>query len=79
MQDLGSKMQADSGNSIGQNGYAILFDVSSQQTPVLWADATSVTHPRHRETLRSGPSGCGGVEAEAPKPSTPAPPATKKQ
>ncbi len=39
MQDLGSKMQAVWEQYLPQNGYALLIDVGSQQTPVLWAAA----------------------------------------
>ena len=40
MQDLGSKMQAVWEQYLPQNGYALLIDVGSQQTPVLWATSS---------------------------------------
>ena len=44
-QELGNKMLQIIEQYSYQNGYAVVFDVSNQQTPVLWA-APSATSPR---------------------------------
>jgi len=41
MQDLGQKMMDVIIKYATQNGYSMVLDVSSQQTPVLWADPSA--------------------------------------
>ncbi len=82
MQDLGTKMQAVWEQYLPQNGYALLIDVSSQQTPVMWA-SSSVDITREIINLydQAHPVAAGAAPAAAaPKPSAPAalPPAKKK-
>ncbi len=41
MQDMGAKMSDIIQKCATKNGFSIVLDVSSEQTPVLWADAAS--------------------------------------
>jgi outer membrane protein len=41
MQEMGSKMSQLIQSYASKHGYSIVLDVSSEQTPVLWADAAS--------------------------------------
>lgn len=79
MQDLGAKMQAVWDQYLAQNGFAILFDVSSQQTPVLWA-ATSVdiTPDVVRLYDQAHPVAAGAAAPARPAAPPAAPPAKKK-
>lgn len=45
MQDIAGKMSELLQKYATQNGYAVVLDVSSQQTPVLWADAAANITP----------------------------------
>ncbi len=84
MQDLGSKMQAVWEQYLPQNGYAILLDVGSQQTPVLWAAAAVDITPEiiklydqaHPVAAGSAPA---APAAAAPRPAAPAVPPAKKK
>lgn len=79
MQDLGSKMQAVWEQYLPQNGYAILIDVSSQQTPVLWA-ASAVDITQEIIKLYDQAHPVSAAAAPAPKPAGGAvPPAPKKK
>jgi outer membrane protein len=92
MQDLGQKIMDVIIKHATTNGFAMVLDVSNQQTPVLWADPSSditaeiiklydAAHPAAGGTAPAAPAGA------APKPPAPAatkppatpPPATKKQ
>ena len=77
MQDLGAKMQAVWEQYLPQNGYAILIDVSSQQTPVLWAAAAIDITP---EIVKLYDQAHPVTAAPARPPAAPpaAPPAKKK-
>ena len=72
MNDLGQKMMEILGKYATQNGVAMVIDVSNQQSPVLWADASlDITTEIIKEYDAAHP-----VVAAAP--AAPAPPATKK-
>jgi outer membrane protein len=78
MQDLGAKMQAVWEQYLAQNGYAILFDVSSQQTPVLWAAAAVDITPEIVK-LYDQAHPVAATAAPAPKAPAPAAPPAKKK
>ncbi len=77
--DLGQKMMVVIDKYAKDNGYAIVVDVSSQQTPVLWA-ASSVDITKDIVDLYNKNSPAAAAPAAAtPKPAAPAPkPAPKK-
>ena len=80
MQDLGSKMQAVWEQYLPQNGYALLIDVGSQQTPVLWA-SSSVDITTEIIKLYDQAHPVTATAAPAAKPAAPSPvlpPAKKK-
>ena len=82
MQELGGKMQAVWEQYLPQNGYAILFDVGGQQTPVMWAAAAVDITPEIIKLYDQAHPVAAGAPAAAPKaPSAPAavPPAPKKK
>jgi outer membrane protein len=85
MNDLGTKMLEVIGKYASQNGYAMVLDISTQQT-VLWADpAVNITaeciklydqaHPGGAAAPAAAPKPAAGTPAAAPKPgaATPAP------
>jgi outer membrane protein len=90
MQDLGQKVMDVIIKYATQNGFAMVLDVSNQQTPVLWADPSSditteiikLYDQAHPGTGASAPAPAGAKPTApppaAPKPQTP-PPAAKKQ
>jgi outer membrane protein len=92
MQDLGQKMMDVVIKYATQNGYAMVLDVSNQQTPVLWADPSAditteiiklydQAHPGSGAPT-AAPSKPATSPAAAPgsaKPATPPPPTAKKQ
>ncbi len=84
MQDLGSKMQAVWEQYLPQNGYAILIDVSSQQTPVMWAaQAVDITPEMIRLYDQAHPVAAAPAAAPAAPRTAPTapvlPPPTKKK
>lgn len=87
MQDLGSKMMTILDQYAAQNGYAVVLDVSNQQNPVFWADAsTVVTGDIIKLYDQAHPAAAAAApKPAAPRPAAPAspkpavPPATKKQ
>jgi outer membrane protein len=91
MQDLGQKMMDVIIKYATQNGFAAVLDVSSQQTPVLWADPSAEITTEIIKLYDQAHPG-GGAAAPAPGASRPAtapapamprpatpPPTTKKQ
>ena len=78
MQDLGGKMQAVWEQYLPQNGYAILIDVSSQQTPVLWAAAAIDITPEIIRLYNQAHPVTAAPAAAAPARPPAAPPAKKK-
>jgi outer membrane protein len=85
MQDLGQKMMDVIIKYASQNGFAVVLDVSNQQTPVLWADPSADITTEIIKLYDQAHPGTGPAPAAA-KPATPpparppaAPPATKKQ
>lgn len=78
MQDLGGKMEAVWQQYLTQNGFAILIDVGSQQTPVLWAAAAIDITPEIVK-LYDQAHPVSAAAAPAPRPANPAPPAPKKK
>jgi outer membrane protein len=93
MQDLGQKMMDVVIKYATQNGYAMVLDVSNQQTPVLWADPSAdITTEIIKLYDQAHPGSGAGAPATAPsrtatppagapgsaKPATP-PPTAKKQ
>jgi outer membrane protein len=95
MQDLGAKLMAIMDQYAAQNGYAVVLDVSNQQSPVFWADASSVitadivklydqSHPAAgaaKPAAAARPPAAPAAKGNAPAAAktNPAPPATKKQ
>jgi outer membrane protein len=92
MQDLGQKMMDVVIKYCTQNSYAMVLDVSNQQTPVLWADPSADITTEIIKLYDQAHPGAGGTAAApapagarptpppaaTPKPATP-PPASKKQ
>jgi outer membrane protein len=79
MQDLGGKMEAVWQQFLTQNGYALLIDVGSQQTPVLWAAAAVDITPEIVKLYdQAHPVAAGSAPAARP-PAQAAPPAPKKK
>jgi outer membrane protein len=85
MQDLGTKMQAVWEQYLPANGYAILIDVSSQQTPVLWASMSAdITQEIIRLYDQAQPVTAAAPAARPPaapaaRPPAATPPAAKKK
>ena len=92
MQDLGQKIMDVIIKHATQNGFAMVLDVSNQQTPVLWADPSADITAEIIKLYDAAHPGTGAAAptapaAAAPKPSAPAatkppttpPPAAKKQ
>jgi outer membrane protein len=85
MNELGSKMMQVIEQYATQNGYAVVLDVSNQQSPVLWASAsTEITGDIVRLYDQAHPAGAASVPAPpAARPAAPAKPpaspAVKKQ
>jgi outer membrane protein len=90
MQDLGQKIMDVIIKHATQNGFAMVLDVSNQQTPVLWADPSAdiTTEVIKLYDAAHPPTGAAPAApaASAPKPPAPAatkppaaPPAAKKQ
>ena len=88
MQDLGGKMMDVIIKYATQNGYAVVLDVSNQQTPVLWADPSAditteiiklydQAHPGTGAPAATKPATPPAGAAPAPRP--PAVPPAKKQ
>jgi outer membrane protein len=74
-QDMIMKLNAVVAQYATQNGYAVVLDVSNQQSPILWAAAsTDITNDIVKLYDQAHP-----VAAGAPAAKPPAPPATKKQ
>ena len=81
MNEIGGKMMQVIEQYATQNGYAVVLDVSNQQSPVLWASAaTEITGDIVRLYDQAHPaSGSPAPAAAAPRPPAAAkPPATKK-
>lgn len=71
MQDLGQKLMDVLIKYCTQNGYAMVLDVSNQQTPVLWADPSAEITPEIVKLYDQAHPGTGA--GTAAKPATPAP------
>lgn len=83
MQDLGQKMMAVVTKYAQDHGYTLILDVSSPQTPVLYA-ANGIDVTQDIVTLydKNAPAASGAPAAAAPKPEAPkpaTPPAAKKK
>jgi outer membrane protein len=84
MQDLGQKMMDVIIKYSTQNGFAMVLDVSSQQTPVLWADPSAditteiikLYDQAHPGTGGAAAAPAGAKPATPPPASAPKPPAT---
>src|SRR5438270_13790690 len=71
-QRIGSKLMQSLDNYAKQNGYAVVIDVSSQQSPVLWAaQSVDITKP-----VIDAYNVVSGVAAPAVKPATQTPTAS---
>jgi outer membrane protein len=92
MNELGNKMLAIIEKYATQNGYALVLDVSNQQTsPVLWAaSSVDITNDIVKLYDQANPGGAGSAAkpsapatarppAPAPQTKTPPPPVVKKQ
>jgi outer membrane protein len=88
MNDIGGKMLQVIDQYAIQNGYAVVLDVSNQQTPVIWASASSEitgdivqlydqAHPGTGEPSAAKPAAPAKPPAAAKPPATP--PAIRKQ
>jgi outer membrane protein len=74
MQELGGKMMAVLEKYAVQNGYAVVLDVSNQQTPVLWAaSAVEITN----DIVKLYDQAYPGVAAAAAVPAAKPPAAVK--
>lgn len=79
MQGMAAKMGDIIKSYAAKNGYSIILDVSSQQTPVLWAQpAVNITDDIVKLYDQQHPAQGGTGPAGAPAPA-PKPPAAKKQ
>jgi outer membrane protein len=77
MNDLGQKMMEVVGKYAAQNGFAMVLDVSSQQT-VLWADpSTNITAECIKLYDQAHAGAVAAPAAAAPKPGTATPPAAR--
>ena len=77
---LGDKMLQIVEQYAYQNGYAVVLDVSSQQTPVLWAAGSSnITADIVKLYDLAHPGGTLAPAPKAPPKQPPAPPVVKKQ
>ena len=84
MQELGQKMMDVVIKYATQNGFAMVLDVSSQQTPVLWADPSADITTEIIKLYDQAHPSAGAATAPPAKPAAPpkppaTPPATKKQ
>jgi outer membrane protein len=83
MQDLGQKMMAVVTKYAQDNGYTLILDVSSPQTPVLYAaNGIDVTQDIVGLYDKNAPAAAGAPVSAAPKPPAPKPaipPAAKKK
>jgi len=71
-QRIGGKLMQTLDNYAKQNGYAVVLDVSSQQSPVLWkSDSVDITKP-----VIEAYNTVSGVAAPAPRPANPSPSAS---
>jgi outer membrane protein len=82
LQELGQRMMVVIGKYARDNGYALILDVSSPQTPVLYAangiDITSDIVALYDKNTPTDAAPPKPAAAAPPKPPAPAPPATKK-
>lgn len=93
MNELGTKMMAVIEQYATQNGFAVVLDVSSQQSPVLWAAAAAnitpdiirlydLAHPESASTAPSKPAVPIGIRppgGTTTRPIVPSAPPQKKQ
>jgi outer membrane protein len=78
MQELGQRVMAVVNKYSKDHGFSLIMDVSSQQTPVLFADpAIEITGDIIKLYDQNSPGPVSTGPASAPKPATP-PPAVKK-
>jgi len=74
MQELGQRVMAVVNKYSKDHGYSLIMDVSSQQTPVLFADpAIEITGDIIKLYDQNSPGPVTGGSAAAPKPSAPKP------
>jgi outer membrane protein len=82
MNELGQKLMAVLDKYAKDNGYALIIDVSNQQTPVLWAsNSVDITNDIVGLYDKANPSAGGGAAsapAAAPKPGATTPAATPR-
>lgn len=76
MQDLGQKMMDVVIKYATQNGFAVVLDVSNQQTPVLWADPSADITTEIIKLYDQAHPGTGAPAPGASKPAVPSPPPT---
>jgi len=75
--DIGQRMMEIVGSYAKENGYTLVLDVSSQQSPVLWAsESTNIT--QDIVALYDKKFAGGAAPAAAKPPATPPPAAPKK-
>lgn len=72
--DIGGKMMQVIEQYATQNGYAVVLDVSNQQTPVIWASASTEITGDIVQLYDQAHPGTGAPAAAAPKPAAPARP-----
>jgi outer membrane protein len=77
MQELGQRVMAVVNKYSKDHGFSLIMDVSSQQTPVLFADpSTDITGDIIKLYDQNSPGPVTGGAASAPKPVAPKPPAS---
>jgi outer membrane protein len=78
-QELGGKMMSVIDKYAKERGYAVILDVSNQQTPVLYAaNEVDITKEMIESYDKSGPVAAPAKPGATPAPKPAAPPATKK-
>jgi outer membrane protein len=74
--EIGGKMMQVIEQYATQNGYAVVLDVSNQQTPVIWASASTEITGDIVQLYDQAHPGTGAPAAAAPKPAAPTKPLT---
>jgi outer membrane protein len=78
-QELGGKMMSVIDKYAKERGYAVILDVSNQQTPVLYAaNEVDITKEMIESYDKSAPTAAPAKPGATPAPKPAAPPATKK-
>lgn len=80
LNDLGQRMMVVIGKYATDNQYAVVLDISSQQSPVLWAaNSTNITQDIVTLYDKNAPAAAGAAPAPAPTPAAAPPIAPAKK